>query len=110
MTKKHFIALADAGGGDDTKEEMASHMSYATELKEGVTADKHVSKYSTSPAEAKEALAKGEFVYAKNKVGDYIKIDKISDDGTKVRVADALSGFNDGTVGKWFVPRDVENQ
>ncbi len=96
-----------SGGGDDTKEEMASHMSYATELKEGETADKHVSKYSTSPAEAKEALAKGELVYAKNK-SDWIKIDKISDDGTKVRVADALDGFNDGTVGKWFVPRDVE--
>ena len=66
-------------------------------------------KWPNTIAEVHSALLNGAVVYAKNEVGDWIKIDVIRADG-EVRVADALSGFNDGTIGTWFMPRDVEVQ
>jgi len=50
-----------------------------------------------------DALANGAIVYAKNGMGDWIKVDAINTDGC-AKVADDLSGFNSGTIGQWMTP------
>ncbi len=52
---------------------------------------------SNSISECMTAIESGKSVYAKNAIGDWIKVDIIRPDGS-ARVADHLSGFNDGTV------------
>lgn len=68
-----------------------------------------MANFQNTLGEVDKALGKGIRVFAKNSIGDWIAIDAIRTDGA-VRVADALSGFNDGTIGQWFIPRDMEVQ
>jgi hypothetical protein len=56
-------------------------------------------KLTSSVDDSRIAIAAGFSVYAKNGIGDWIKVDAVYPDGT-ARVADALSGFNDGTIGQ----------
>lgn len=56
-------------------------------------------------SEIQKALAEGIAVYAKNAMGDWIRIDAVNDEG-HARVADHLSGFNSGTIGQWMTPNN----
>jgi predicted transcriptional regulator len=64
-------------------------------------------KLASSVQECIEALGSGNAVYAKNGIGDWIKVDAVYPDGS-ARVADALSGFNDDTIGR-LMTVDSEN-
>jgi hypothetical protein len=55
-------------------------------------------KITNSVQECMTAIANNESVYVKNAMGDWIKVDQVNEDGS-ARVADALSGFNSGTIG-----------
>ena len=50
-----------------------------------------------------EALENGAIVYAKNGMGDWIRVNFINSSGC-AQVADDLSGFNSGIVGQWMTP------
>ena len=65
--------------------------------------------YQNTIAECKQALSDGKHVYAKDQVGDWLKIDAIRDDGA-ARVADSLSGLNSELIGAWRYFRDYEVQ
>jgi hypothetical protein len=56
-------------------------------------------KRTSSVEDCERALANGVSVYAKNGMGDWVKVDAVYADGT-ARVADSLSGLNDGTIGE----------
>jgi len=49
------------------------------------------------------ALDHGFIVYAKNGMGDWIRVNFINSSGC-AQVADDLSGFNSGIVGRWMTP------
>ena len=57
-------------------------------------------------------LTAGSRVFGKNRIGDWIQVDsfRLSAGVLEARIADALSGFNDGTVGQWQQFRDYTTE
>jgi len=62
-------------------------------------------KLTSSIDDCRLAIAAGFAVYAKNGMGDWIRVDAVYVDAT-ARVADALSGFNDATIGQIMTPNN----
>ena len=56
-------------------------------------------KLTSSINDCRLALPMGFAVYAKNGMGDWIKVSSVNADGSAI-VADDLSGFNSGTIGQ----------
>jgi hypothetical protein len=72
--------------------------------------DSHMAKLTNTFEEASRAIAENTPVYAKDRYGDWIRIDAVEYGNGEVRAADHLSGHNSCIVGQWFVPRDIEIQ
>jgi hypothetical protein len=58
------------------------------------------------------ALASGNRVFGKDRIGDWIQVDsfRLNAGVLEARVSDALSGLNSGTIGQWMTFRDYESE